>query len=212
MKKPMVVDPMYPVRDESGFVLVASLCVLTVLMLLGLAAMNTMIFEKEIGGNIKRHEQAVYEAEAGAELGTEIIEQSFSCSEPFQITTEAGQLAGEAVLDGNVVVEAGRLTPWMHDYSITPPDDITGGRDAYFPFKYGGGPHTNLNMTSNRGLSSGSAIQMAAGYLGKGKSAAQGGGHVAYDICAEHIGLNNSSATVLLQWRHVIGQEGSCDY
>ena len=48
--------------------------------------------------------------------------------------------------------------------------------------------------------------------FGKGKGAATGGAHIAYDIVSGHIGALNSQAMVQLQWRHVIGQEGPCLY
>ena len=61
-------------------------------------------------------------------------------------------------------------------------------------------------------LAAGGAIQMAAGYEGKGKGAPSGGAHILYDIYSEHLGRFNSKSMVLLQWRHVIGMEGSCLY
>jgi len=33
-----------------------------------------------------------------------------------------------------------------------------------------------------------------------------------YDITSRHIGLGNSESTVHQQWRHVVGQEGDCNY
>jgi hypothetical protein len=61
-----------------------------------------------------------------------------------------------------------------------------------------------LTIGGNTELSTGGAIQMAAGYEGKGKSSAGGGSWVVYDIWSQHIGEINSETVILLQWKHVM--------
>ena len=86
-----------------------------------------------------------------------------------------------------------------------PDPDELGEPDAYFPRDYlTNEPHTNLNVGGDPGLSTGSAIQMAAGYEGKGKSSAGGGGYVIYDIFSEHMGRSKAVGRVRLQWQHVM--------
>lgn len=74
------------------------------------------------------------------------------------------------------------------------------------------GNHTNLSIFGNTVLSTGSAIQLAQGYEGKGKGAAGGGAYIAYEIHAQHKGATNSEAVVRLDWNHLIGFEGECNY
>jgi len=54
------------VSDERGFVLIASLMMLTVLMVIGIAATNTTTIELQISGNDKLAKQNFYGAEAAA--------------------------------------------------------------------------------------------------------------------------------------------------
>ena len=70
----------------------------------------------------------------------------------------------------------------------------------------------NLSIFGNTVLSTGSAIQLAQGYEGKGKGAAGGGAYIAYEIHAQHNGATNSEAVVRLDWNHLIGFEGECKY
>jgi hypothetical protein len=58
----------------------------------------------------------------------------------------------------------------------------------------------------------GGALQMAAGYEGKGKGSAGGGVAKIIDIYSRFQGALNSQSTVLFGWRHLIGSEGSCNY
>jgi hypothetical protein len=74
-------------------------------------------------------------------------------------------------------------------------------------------PRTNIVAWGETRLSSGSAIQMAAGYEGKGKSAATGGGIIAYTIHSRHEHRQtNSESHIVIEYNHLIGQEGDCKY
>ena len=64
--------------------------------------------------------------------------------------------------------------------------------------------HTNIKVRGDRELSEGTATQIAAGYDGKGKSAAWGGAWVTYDVRAQHVGIRNSRSTIHVRWRHVM--------
>jgi hypothetical protein len=70
--------------------------------------------------------------------------------------------------------------------------------DAYL----GGGPQ----------MLPGGSLIMAAGYERKGKSAAGGGTARVYDIISRHRGPNNSQSTVVFGWRHLVGEESTCNY
>jgi len=53
---------------------------------------------------------------------------------------------------------------------------------------------------------------MSAGYEGKGKGASAGGAYIVYRVYSQHIGTANSQAEIMSQWRHLVGQEGGCNY
>ena len=74
------------------------------------------------------------------------------------------------------------------------------------------GTRTNLSIFGATAFGVGSAIQMAAGYEGKGKGAAGGGVSLLYEIHSQHLGLAKSESVVAIHWRHNIGSEGTCGY
>ncbi|MBA3015779.1 MAG: pilus assembly PilX N-terminal domain-containing protein [Proteobacteria bacterium] len=196
--------------NENGFVLVAVMLMLLVLAFIGITSTTTSNIELQIAGNNKIYNQTFYAADGGTSVGAEVVEQNTACATGFTATSVDGTIdATDAVLNGNIVVEGSALSLWNHP----PPTGVSDSdRDIYYPINSGTAPHTNLNIGGDTILAHGSALQMAAGYEGKGKSAASGGGYILYDIFSQRIGISNSQSTLRLQWRHVIGQEGSCLY
>ena len=178
--------------NEKGSTLVLSILILLLLTVIGIAATNTSIIEILISGNDKVHKMTFHQADGGTEVGIELVEQNISL---------AGFDATDLANLGDVNVTS--LNLYLKVPPIYMPDD--NNRDAFFPKDYAGNePHTNLTIGGNTGLSTGGAIQMAAGYEGKGKSSAGGGSYVVYDIWSQHIGEVNSEAIILLQWMHVM--------
>jgi hypothetical protein len=186
-----------PLSNQSGAAIVLVLLILAAAIIIGVTAISTSTTELQIAAQDARHKIAFYAADGGTEYGAELVEQNIACPGGFSISTV-----------GNVEVESPSL--WMNASAPHPSDT---NRDFYFPSGYAAGdPHTNLTVGGVTTLAAGGAIQMAAGYEGKGKGAPSGGAHIVYDIFSEHQGRFNSKAIVLLQWRHVIGQEGACLY
>ncbi|MBW1931981.1 MAG: hypothetical protein JRI67_03015 [Deltaproteobacteria bacterium] len=182
----------YTRSNEKGSALVLSVLILLLLTIIGIAATNTSTIEILISGNDKVHKMAFHQAEGGTEVGIELLEQNISLA--GFTSTELANLGDVNATTPNLYLN---ITPGM------PPSDTN--RDAYLPRSYGvNGPHTNLRIGGNPELSTGGAIQMAAGYEGIGKSSAGGGSCVVYDIWSQHIGRANSEAIILLQWRHVM--------
>jgi hypothetical protein len=182
---------LYMRNNERGSTLVLAVLILLLLTIIGIAATNTSTLELIISGNDKAQKMAFNQADGGTEIGIELVEQNIS-------------LAGFDSTDLEKLGEVNATNPnlYLNTVSTSPSD---GNRDAYFPKDYTGNePHTNLTIGGNTGLSTGGAIQMAAGYEGKGKSAAGGGSWVVYDIWSQHVGEVNSEAVILLQWRHVM--------
>jgi hypothetical protein len=183
--------------NQTGAAIVLVLLMVAVAIIIGVTAISTSNTELQIATQDVRHKMAFYAADGGTEYGAQILEENIACPGGFSVSTI-----------GNLEVD--NPTLWMNA-SATKPSDTN--RDFYFPSGYtAGAPHTNLTVGGVTVLAAGGAIQMAAGYEGKGKGAPSGGAHIVYDINAEHLGRFNSKALVQLQWRHVVGQEGACIY
>ena len=60
--------------NEQGFVLIASLLMLMILMIIGVAATNTTIIELQISGNDKLNKQTFYQAEAVINEAVQIVQ------------------------------------------------------------------------------------------------------------------------------------------
>lgn len=184
-------------KSESGSTIVVALMIIAIISILAISDIYSSFTETNIAAQDVRYKMAFYRADGGTQLAAELLEQNVNCVGGFTSSTI-----------GDVAVDVPDF--WLN-LSATEPSDTN--RDFHFPSGYGrGAPHTNIAVGGNTALSTGGAIQMAAGYEGKGKGAAAGGAHIAYDIVSGHVGSFNSRAMVRLQWRHVIGQEGPCLY
>jgi hypothetical protein len=183
--------------SQTGAAIVLVLLMVAVAIIIGVTAISTSNTELQIATQDVRHKTAFYAADGGTEYGAQIVEENIACPGGFSVSTI-----------GNI--EVGNATLWLNAAATKPTD---ANRDFYFPTGYSAGePHTNLTVGGVTTLAAGGAIQMAAGDEGKGKGAPSGGAHIVYDIYAEHLGRFNSKSLVLMQWRHVIGQEGTCLY
>ena len=191
--------------NDRGSAMVFALVVLVVLTVLGVSAMNTTQTELQIAANDLRHKIAFYQADGGTEIGTELIEQNIACPQGFTGTTR-----GDADNTMRIQVEDGSTAFWLNqDDDATEPTDVN--RDFFFPSDYTGSqPHTNVKLGGNSQHSTGSALQILAGYEGKGKALASGGAFINYDLISQHVGNFNTESVVRVQWRHVIGTEGVC--
>lgn len=197
--------------NERGFVLVASLMVLLILVIIGVAATTSTNVELQIAGNEKVHKQSFYQADGGTELGIRVTFENALCinSDGFTETT-AG--SGEAVLGKVEVKDLTFAAPSV--VAATIPND--GARDiAYYPdTSFDTDVHTNIAVSGQTIATAGSGLQMISGYEGLGKGAAAGGTHMLYDIIAQHRGIQKSESVVSIQWRlsgHLINNASSSD-
>lgn len=207
---------MKKLHQEEGFVLVTALLIMLVLTIIGIAATTNTSIELQIAGNDKVHKKTFYEAEGGGNLGTEIIEQAFSCPVGFGVDNTIDGI-DVAELEGTVRVydRNNNLTLWRNPLPAYNCSTAPTTADAAYPI-------ANLDATgievgylqfgSETYMLPGGALQMAAGYEGKGKAAAQGGVAKMIDIYSQFRGLNHSESVILYGWRHVIGTEGACNY
>lgn len=203
-------------QNEQGFVLVTALLIMLVLTIIGIVATTNTSLELQIAGNDKVHHKTFYEAEAGAVLGAEILEQAFNCSTGF--TQTSLNVTDLPAVNPTIRVYA-RGTPvdlilWNNEHPA-PADigDITKADVAYPISNLVNGVETGyLYMGGATTMVPGGALQMAAGYEGKGKSAGQGGVAKNFDIYSQFNGLVNSESIILFGWRHLVGSEGTCIY
>lgn len=202
---------------EDGFVLVAAMMIMVILTLLGISATTTSVIERQIAVNEVLYKDAFYHADGGTEAGSELIEENVSCPNGFTSTFSIIRIGGVDVYekdfssnrqmsDVNGAASSVQLTDLPSDTvrSIRLPSNPANRSDTV--------AHTNIAVWGVTKYMAGSALQMVAGGEGKGKGAAGGGGYIEYDLHSQHIGVRNSDVKIATTWRHIIGQEGTCNY
>jgi hypothetical protein len=192
-------------NNSNGGVTIAALLILAVLTIIGISSISTSNMEVQIATNDKVHKMTFYAADGGSELGTELLELNIACASGF---------ANDNLVINNITVADKDF--WMQN------DEPKDGADNVIPYPSdserdvlidsAAGTHTNLSIYGASAFGVGGAIEMAAGYEGKGKGAAGGGVSLLYQIFSQHLGLQNSESVVAIQWRHNIGSEGTCMY
>jgi hypothetical protein len=207
--------PVNTLQNEEGFVLVTALLIMVVLTIIGIAATTNTSIELQIAGNDKVRKTTFYQADAGGILGSEILEQSFSCPVGFAKTSTVDTV-DVADLDGTVVRVYDRdnnLTLWQNEKfeDLTGIGDISMADVAYPVANIASGVDVGyIYYGGSTQMLPGGALQMAAGYEGKGKSAGQGGTAKIFDLYSQFRGLINSETIIMFGWRHLVGSEGDC--
>lgn len=194
-------------KNEEGFVLIAALMIMLVLTVIGIAANRNTTTELNISGNDRTHKETFYEADGGTELASEVLEQNIACLEFGADGSGQGRTMDGTTDAYDIYVDNDSLGFWRNFSPGVMPSD--GARDFHFPAD-DSGPHTNFTTAGSTKLTTGSAIQMAAGYEGRGKGIGVGGATLVYDLNAQRLGVNNSQSLICIQYRHTIGQEGDC--
>jgi hypothetical protein len=193
------------ISNSDGWVTVAALLVLVILTIIGISAVSTSNIEVMIAANDQIHKMSFYAADGGVELGTELLELNVACPSGF---------ANDNLQIGNITVFDKDF--WMQDSE--PVDDennpipYPSDTERDIRIDADSEPHTNLSIHGESSLGVGGAIQMAAGYEGKGKGAGSGGVSLLYQIFSQHKGLRDSESVVAIEWRHNVGTEGACIY
>ena len=179
--------------------------------------MQTTLFELDIAGNDARQRQAFYRSDAGLDIASEVLEQELACK--GELTTgfpTAADGTGAFVGEEKLYVFNTTNPLWFHEGGNTVvPDISTSTVDMVYP--YGRNADGSVTIMTINGTSApimGGALQMGAGYLGKGRGAASGGTQRIHNIYSKHLGATgtNINATTLAQWRHVVGSGGGCVY
>lgn len=227
-------------RNEEGFVLVTGLLMLVVLTMLGISATTNTSIELQIAANDRLHRETVYDSEKVDILGSEILEQNFNCATGFGVDGTSGDTATNepagaayAQLRGQIRVYEqlnNRIALWRNPQPWDWQADAPGANepdlrtiDSVFNVQWADAVYPVANIASGvdvgylriggfTDMLPGGALQMAAGYEGKGKGSASGGVAKIIDIYSVYRGELNSQACTALGWRHVIGSEGDCIY
>ena len=190
-------------NNADGWVTFAALLILGILTIIGTSSITTSNIEVKIATNDKVHKMAFYAADGGSELGTELLELNIACASGF--ANDNLVINNITVVDKDFWMQGNIDKPtYISYYSSNTDRDVQIDADS--------GPHTNLSIYGETAFGVGGAIEMAAGYEGKGKGAAGGGVSLLYEIYSQHLGLANSKSMVAIQWRHNIGSEGTCMY
>ena len=189
----------YSINNSDGGVTIAALLILAVLTLIGISSISTSNMEVQMATNDKVHKMTFYGADGGSQLGTELLELNIAC---------AGGFANDDLQINNVTVADRDF--WMQ--GDEPVADYPSDNEHDIQIDTGSGTRTNLSIFGAPGFGIGGAIEMAAGYEGKGKGAAGGGVFLLYEIFSQQVGLANSESVVAIEWRHNIGSEGTCMY
>ena len=199
--------PFSLLNNQRGSALIIALLMLVVLTLIGISASTTATFELQISGNDKLYKRSFFAADGGTSAGSELVEQSIEERD----WTDDSTRGNVGILNGDFYLN--RDT----DAGIDPiPSDNPPNLDAVIPLSAivdltanpfvldTSVPHTNLKIVGNSQLSSGSAVQLASGYEGKGKGAGGGGAWIIFDVRAQHRDVRDTSVMVRLGWRHVM--------
>jgi len=185
--------------NEKGFVLVTSLMILLILLIIGVAATNTSNTEVMIAVNEKRHQEAFYEADGGAELASRLSFENAMCYN-FGGFTESTANSNERRIGKIRVLDLDFASPGGS--AVTVPTDAA--RDAvYYPESYNNDSdtHTNINVSGVTRGTPGSGIKVGSGYESVGMGAAKGGTYVHYTIYSKHEGLSGTEALIGLEWK-----------
>lgn len=192
------------INNEQGFVLITCMLMLLVLMIIGIAATNTTVFELQIAGNDRSAKEVFYAAEGGLQVGSELVEQSIF-DFPSVVLED---------VNGDDIVDLGLLSI-LSDYTLLQsnpyfvPDSLDPATAPDARFSYVDPtptnttvPRTDLWIGGRSVQIAGGSLQQLDGYTGAGKGKAGGGGGTLYDIHSIAYGPNNSQSWLLIQWLH----------
>jgi Tfp pilus assembly protein PilX len=181
--------------NEQGFVLVVALRVLVILSLIGIAGLNTSIFEQQISGNDWSAKRTFYQADGGSELAEQVVFENAVCA-----STKNGFANDDLIINGRVQVKD-KIFAENNPANLVVDD---GNREAVY---YLDGtisdaePHTNLLTRFTTQLNPGTGQQMVSGYEGLGAGSAGGGTSRLYTISSQHRGPRSSESLVTTRWR-----------
>lgn len=185
-------------NGQDGFVLITSMLMLLALTLIGIAANRNTVQELKISGNDKLHKQTFTQADGGTEVGIGVLKQSVSCISGFSKYPVTDGFSLDGILVPGSAVNPPNL--WLNYGSLSIASDTN--RDFYFPENYASGDdHTNVTLNGLTELTAGAALEMLAGYEGKGKALGTDGAFLEFQISAQRLGVRNSESNICINYR-----------
>jgi hypothetical protein len=193
-------------QNERGFVLITALLILMLLVFLGISIISKSNTELLIAGNEKFDQMTFYQADGGGlGAGVQLLEENLAC--PIGFTeTEPG------IADINDTLRVTNLNFWANDLLPSTTQATEEDNDFFFPINQAGPDITYVRTGGRTVPGQGAGFQQAAGYMGKGKGIAGGGGILFYDLFVTHRGESGTETQIWARWRHLVGQEGICLY
>lgn len=179
--------------NQSGSVLVIVMLVLLALTAVGIMAIRTGTTELDVAANDKFHTMVFFAADGASDMTTELVEQNI----------EERGFPGATWGDGNVSILDGDFYANEED-TVTPANNVPSELNYDIAVPNMGDNTVYLKVYGSSTLSTGSALQIAAGYEGMGKSLAGGGAMIVYEIRSMGTGLSGSVARIWLRWRHLL--------
>jgi Tfp pilus assembly protein PilX len=187
--------------NADGSALIVALVVMLAVAILGMVSLQLSTHEIRIAASDRNYKEAFYSADGTLELASELLEQNIETITGFENWEKPDE--NNLVADFPVEITIVKSNFWINEIEeATTPSDTN--RDFYLTANAAAGrPLTNFKLGGRAETALGGAIQMAAGYEGRGKAKAQGGSHLVYEIISQHTGRNDSEAVVRIEWRHV---------
>ncbi len=199
---------------EDGYILVTSLMAMVIVILLGVSGINTSIFETKMAANKALHKQSFYEADGATEVGLAILKHNINCISGFGTDGLDGRItlsstwtdkSGYSVADADMPIDSRNL--WMTNNIVEgTPRASNNNRDFYYNpigvVANAAGPRiSNVRVNGRTKLTVGSALEMTAGYEGRGKSLGADGASLSYQIHSQYIGERNSETAICIEYR-----------
>ncbi len=200
------------INNEGGYVLLGVLLVLVLVTIIGMAANTNTSLEIQIAGNDRIHKETFYQADGGTQIGIRLVEESLGTPGGFT-ALDVNNILKDPVDPNNTILIVDTTLSENTNIARNQNSMSDAARDvAYFPDGYNpadpnAGTHTNIIVDGVTSIVAGAGLQMLAGYEGKGKGTAGGGGQILYSIYSQHMGRSQSESVVKVEWRHVIGLE-----
>jgi Tfp pilus assembly protein PilX len=204
------------IYNEDGYVLVGALLILLLLIVIGIAATTSTVMEIQIAGSDRTHKETFYAADGGTQVGSELVEQAIFDFPSVTLPTMAGVAYVEIDKDGKPdnnppgqLFVATNYSQLFLNPDVDPNNLTSANRTAYFSYGVDDSvgttiPRTDIWVGGHPQQNVGGALQQLAGYEGKGKGAAGGGGSRLYEIHSKSYGNNNSESWLVVEWLHVL--------
>lgn len=183
-------------NNDNGMALVTCLLIMVVLAIIGVGVTTDSTIEIKIAGNQKNKAVSFQHSDTGTTAAPEIIEDNLDNprgSAPYIYSdNNADPVITVDKADLSIETEGTPADP--HPTITIIGADISG--DVSQPI------NVTITISKTAKLAAGSAIQMAAGYEGKGKGSASGGTQ-AYFLCRSKDEQGGTRTTTEIYYRHV---------